>query len=95
MSNVQTPQASPKGNGVVLQDVAALEREIAELKAKLASRPIGKLSFKVGEKGGVSVFGLNARFPVTLYGQQWERLIAAIPELQAFLVANASRLSRK
>ena len=90
MSNVQT-----QSNGRVLPDVAALTAEIEALKAQLATRGPGKLSFKVGEKGGVSVFGLNSRFPVTLYAQQWERLIAAIPELQTFMTANASKLSRK
>ena len=93
MTNAQTTQT--KANGVVLQDVASLEREIAALKAQLAATPAGKLSFKVGEKGGISVFGLNARFPVTLYVQQWERLIAAIPDLQAFMTANEASLSRK
>jgi hypothetical protein len=43
-----------------------------------------KLVFKVGEKGGVSVYGLG-RFPVTLYFGQWVRLLAVKEELQAFL----------
>src|SRR5262249_34513867 len=38
----------------------------------------GELKFKVSGKGAVSVYGLNARFPVTLYADQWARLIAAI-----------------
>ena len=52
-----------------------------ELKARLAEleksgvRHSGELSFKVGEKGGVSVYGLG-RFPVTLYYEQWNRLLA-------------------
>jgi hypothetical protein len=71
-------------------DIAAM---LNTLSAAVAAK--NKLSFKVGEKGGVSVFGLNSRFPVTLYAQQWERLIEAIPQLQAFLKANAASLSRK
>lgn len=95
MSNVQTTQVAPQANGRVLPNISDLQAEIDALKAQLATRPAGKLSFKVGEKGGVSVFGLNSRFPVTLYAQQWERLVAAIPELQAFMTANADKLSRK
>ncbi len=52
------------------------------------------LSFKVTDKGGLSVYGLG-RFPVTLYRGQWERLIKIIPEIQAFIEANADKLSVK
>jgi hypothetical protein len=69
-----------------------------ELKAKLAalegSRREGSLQFKVGEKGGVSVYGLG-RFPVTLYYEQWMRLIDALPTLKEFLETNKSRLKLK
>lgn len=53
-----------------------------------------KLSLKVSEKGAVSLYGMG-RFPVTLYGTQWERLIEAAPQITAFLKANASLLSTK
>lgn len=52
------------------------------------------LSFRVGEKGGVSVYGLG-RFPVTLYYSQWQRLLAASPEILAYLEENKSRLKMK
>ena len=61
-----------------------------ELKARLEElekkgvRRSGELDFKVGEKGGVSVYGLG-RFPVTLYYEQWTRLLGASGELKAFL----------
>jgi hypothetical protein len=64
-----------------------------ELKARLAeleksgARRTGQLEFRVGEKGGVSVYGLG-RFPVTLYYEQWARLLDATPELRAFLEEN-------
>jgi len=58
--------------------------EIAELKKQVGSKQAGTLSFKVSEKGGVSVYGLG-RFPVTLYAEQWERLLAAVDELRAFV----------
>ena len=54
-----------------------------------------KLSCKVGEKGGVSVYGLNVRFPITLYAQQWERLLDAAPEIRAFMVKHAAELTTK
>jgi len=48
---------------------------IAELENQVGSKKQGSLEFKVGEKGGVSVYGLG-RFPVTLYYEQWVRLFA-------------------
>jgi hypothetical protein len=64
---------------------------IAELEKQLESKESGKLEFKVGDKGGVSVYGLG-RFPVTLYYEQWIKLLDATKELRAFLEANKSRL---
>jgi len=46
-----------------------------------------EVTFRVGEKGGVSVYGLG-RFPVTLYYGQWVRLLDAAPELRTFLEEN-------
>jgi hypothetical protein len=51
-----------------------------------------KLEFKVGQKGGVSVYGLG-RFPCTLYYEQWRRLLEVAPELQAFLEQHKSELA--
>jgi len=53
-----------------------------------------KLTFKVGEKGGVSVYGLG-RFPVTLYYGQWIRLLAVSDELLDFLNKNKDKLKMK
>ena len=94
MSNVQTTTSASPANGRVLPDVSQLEAEIAALKAKLAERPVGKLTCKVGAKGGVSVFGINSRFPVTLYAAQWERLASFMPEIVAFVKAHPE-LARK
>jgi hypothetical protein len=71
--------------------------DIAKMINTLASAAAAKskLSFKVGAKGGLSVFGLNSRFPVTLYIQQWERLFAVKDELFAFAKANDKVLTRK
>jgi hypothetical protein len=71
------------------------EPSYEELKARLAelekggSRRTGQLDFRVGEKGGVSVYGLG-RFPVTLYYEQWTRLLEASKELRDFLEENKS-----
>lgn len=66
-----------------------------ELEAKLAEAEKPKdITFKVGEKGGVSVYGLG-RFPVTLYYEQWIRLILVVEKLQAFLEENKGKLKLK
>lgn len=67
---------------------------IAELEKQTSSRSRGSLEFRVGEKGGVSVYGLG-RFPVTLYYEQWNRLLDAADNLRAFLEENKSRLKLK
>lgn len=54
----------------------------------------GQLYCKVSEKGAVSVYGLQ-RMPVTLYLEQWERLLAYGDELKSFLAANKDKLKRK
>ena len=68
-----------------------LMARIADLEKRLGSKQSGKLEFKVGDKGGVSVYGLG-RFPVTLYYEQWIKLLDAKEDLMAFLEANKSRL---
>ena len=67
---------------------------IAELEKAAGSRPKGSLEFRVGEKGGVSVYGLG-RFPVTLYYEQWTRLLDAAGNLRTFLEENKPRLKLK
>ena len=61
-----------------------LKARVAELEKKGPGRRTGQLDFRVGEKGGVSVYGLG-RFPVTLYYEQWIRLLDAAADLRAFL----------
>jgi len=52
------------------------------------------LEFKVSPKGGVSVYGLG-RFPVTLYYEQWVRLLDVVDGLRSFLEENKSKLKMK
>ena len=65
---------------------------IAELEGRLAKG--GSVTFKVSEKGAVSVYGLG-RFPVTLYLEQWNKLLSNAEELKAFIEANKSKLKTK
>jgi hypothetical protein len=67
---------------------------IAELERQATGRKAGPLSFKVSEKGAVSVYGMG-RFPVTLYFEQWQKLLGAADELRNFLEENKSRLKLK
>lgn len=67
---------------------------IAELEKQGGSRKKGAIEFRVGEKGGVSVYGLG-RFPVTLYYEQWIRLLDSAEALREFLEENKSRLKLK
>jgi hypothetical protein len=67
---------------------------IAELEKQIGPRKRGDLEFRVSEKGGVSVYGLG-RFPVTLYYEQWVRLLGAADGLRAFLEENKAKLKLK
>ena len=67
---------------------------IAELEKKAEGRKKGALEFRVGEKGGVSVYGLG-RFPVTLYYEQWVRLLDMSKDLREFLEENKHKLKLK
>lgn len=71
-------------------ELERLRNENAALK-KGAARGI---SLKVSEKGGVSVYGLG-RFPITLYKEQWAKLLDMADEIRAFLVAHDKELKAK
>jgi len=74
-----------------------LRAEIARLKEeneRLMQRQGRGMSLKVSEKGALSVYGLG-RFPVTLYKEQWQKLLAMTDEIRAFLQENDARLKSK
>lgn len=74
---------------------AELERLRAENEAlKKGTRRSGSISLKVSEKGAVSVYGLG-RFPVTLYKEQWQKLLGMAEEIKSFIEENQSRLKSK
>ena len=89
------PEKDPGGEAAMAEPTKEeLMARIAELEKQTGSRKRGVIDFKVGEKGGVSVYGLG-RFPVTLYYEQWIRLLDAAADLRAFLEENKSRLKLK
>jgi hypothetical protein len=72
---------------------AELERLRAE-NERLKQKTSRATSLKVSEKGGVSVYGLG-RFPVTLYKEQWTKLLDMADDIRAFIHENASKLKTK
>jgi len=75
----------------------AMKAELERLRAEnemLKRRSQRAVSLKVSEKGGVSVYGLG-RFPVTLYKEQWSRLLDMTDEIRAFLRENDAKLKTK
>jgi len=71
------------------EELEALRKEKAE--GKLNSTD---LTLKVSQKGAVSLYGLG-RFPVTLYKEQWERVIPFIGQIQEFIKVNEGSLKTK
>jgi len=72
---------------------AELDRLRAENEA-LKKPGRGQLSVRVSEKGAVSIYGLG-RFPVTLYKEQWEKLLAAADQIKTFVKENDHLLKKK
>ena len=72
---------------------AELERLRAE-NAQLKNKDKGGLNLKVSEKGVVSLYGMG-RFPVTLYKEQWLRILASASLIETFIRENESKLKSK
>jgi hypothetical protein len=76
---------------------AELQAELEKLKAEnaaLKARGGKGVSMKVSEKGGVSVYGLG-RFPVTLYQEQWLKLLDLAEDIRSFIRENEPKLKKK
>jgi len=74
-----------------------LQAELDRLRAeneRLKNRSGRGVSLKVSEKGGVSVYGLG-RFPVTLYKEQWARLLDMADDIRVFIKENDDKLKVK
>jgi hypothetical protein len=76
------------------QKLARLEAENKALREQVEQRRPGQLRLKISEKGGLSVYGLG-RFPVTLYKEQWIRLLDHAEEIKSFLKENDPLLKAK
>ena len=74
-----------------------LKAEIERLRAEnenLKKPARGQTSLKVSEKGALSVYGMG-RFPVTLYREQWEKLLSMSDQIREFILANDAALKKK
>ena len=94
-STSQSTTPKPNGNGVKTNMLAELQAQIqamqaqnAALAAKLAkAEQPRRITAKVSEKGGLSLYGLGP-FPVTLYKEQWLRLLDAKQDILEYIAAN-------
>jgi len=74
-----------------------IQQELERLRAEnevLKKKRNTSVSMKVSEKGAVSVYGLG-RFPVTLYQEQWQKLLALADEIKTFIEDNKASLKVK
>ena len=74
-----------------------MKAEIERLRAEnenLKKPARGALSLKVSEKGALSVYGMG-RFPVTLYREQWEKLLSMADQIREFIQQNDHVLKKK
>ena len=74
-------------------ELERLKKENEALKSQTRAKP-GQFTIRVSQKGAVSVYGLG-RFPVTLYQEQWRRLLDHEGEIREFIDANESQLKKK
>lgn len=74
-------------------ELEKLKKENEELKSQGRAKP-GQFSMKVSEKGALSIYGMG-RFPVTLYQEQWVKLLDHADEIRAFIAANVGSLKKK
>ena len=76
------------------EDLRAELDRLKQENERLKSRQTRGVSLKVSEKGGVSVYGLG-RFPVTLYKEQWQRLLEMADDIRTFIKENDAKLKAK
>jgi len=79
-----------RAENAALKEIIKLRAENEELKKASSS----ELSMKVSEKGGLSVYGLG-RYPVTLYKEQWLRLLFFSDDIRSFIQSNEEQLKTK
>ena len=74
-------------------ELETLRARLADAEAKLAKK--ATITMKVSEKGALSIYGLNAKWPVTLYKEQWHTVIRMAPAIVEFIAANDQKLKAK
>jgi hypothetical protein len=94
-----SPNSLTEGNAMSdsAKSPEEIQKELDRLRAEnesLKKRSAKGLSMKVSEKGAVSVYGLG-RFPVTLYKEQWLRLLEMADDIRAFIKENDAQLKKK
>jgi len=87
------------GACVISNAMASNEELLKEIERLLVGHPppnrrTPRITLKVSQKGALSVYGMG-RFPVTLYREQWEKLLAMSPEIRAFIRAHDKILKKK
>lgn len=80
---------------ILQSQLAGMSNEqLIALVSQMSASAQRKLTLKVSEKGAVSLYGMG-RFPVTLYAEQWERVLGEAEQIKAFLAINKHLLSVK
>ena len=93
----QRPNSKSSENGEMTMNEAEMKAELERLRAEnaqLKTKEKGGITLKVSEKGAVSLYGMG-KFPVTLYKEQWLRILASAPQIEAFIRENEAKLKTK
>jgi hypothetical protein len=94
LSRECTHDSNPAGIRMSDEDLRARVAQLEQENAALKQGAARGVSMKVSEKGGLSIYGLG-RFPVTLYKEQWTKLLDMADEIRQFIAANQSKLKSK
>jgi len=82
------------GEGMSDENLKAELERLRNENAALKKGSSSSLRMKVSEKGALSIYGMG-RFPVTLYKEQWLKLLGMADEIRAFIAANEAQLKAK
>jgi len=97
MWSPEVPRAVVLRNLNIMPTPEEMQAEIERLRAEnetLKKPARGQLSLRVSEKGALSVYGMG-RFPVTLYREQWEKLLGMSDQIKQFIQDNDQQLKKK
>jgi hypothetical protein len=94
ISEARSYRCQRKGNAMSDDDMKAELERLRSENAALKKGASDGIRMKVSEKGAVSVYGMG-RFPVTLYKEQWLKLLNMSDEIRAFIAENEARLKAK